>query len=964
MSDDDGDGGGSGRNVEQALLALAVVAGLLVAAALLPALPVAGSGSGGDAGDGDAGDGRSVGGPGESRLGALNPGRRTNVGGSLAGDGDGGLRNTSDAVHFVVESPRPAYWRTGAYGRYTGSGWASRGGRDPVAGASPGSGERLRQEVTLRRSSTALPAAWKPATVSVFGGNPRVLVTERGSFVAPDGLSAGTGYAVTSYVTRPSPDELRTTGSRYPPDVERYTRLPSETTDRLRRFTDRLASDADGTYETARVIELWLERSKDYSLDASHDPTRPVADEFVFEMERGYCEYFATAMTVMLRSQGIPARYVVGYAPGTRVANDTYAVRALDAHAWVEVYFPDVGWVRFDPTPAADRRASERESIGRQGGPDRRPRIEGSPGDDGGDGIGPDDAPGLPGPGDRSPRVGPPYDLAVTPDPVPGRVVTVTVTKDGLPVEDVVVTFDGDPVGRTDRNGNVTARVPYADDLEIDAVVPAAEDGSGESGSGDDDPDGGGDGDGPDGGDADGDDGSRADLGTWGADPLAAFGSAPLATLAAAPAHVQSGRSPVLAGAEADSANDSATAPRRFDLSTDVTWAVEGALAPGREAVLVATIDGVPVRDAPVTVDGRTVGRTDARGRVTASVPEEARGSVRAGIERGAVEDRDRIDLADLSVSVHPDSLVALPGVGATVRVTVGDEPVENATVAMDGRRVGRTGTDGRVRASLPVANAARFGADGPVLTAGTTVSGMYRNAALLGLALVGLVGAAVVGARRRGVTAGSVASGGRSLLHRATALATRLAHRTAATARRLLRGVGSLLGRGSGWLGDHLSNALRRVRSVGIRRVVAGAIGAVGGLALGALWWLAGLPAALLGLPARIRARFGRDAGGSGRLRGDPCESPGDDETPPAVAVREAFRELVRMLGIRGWRTMTPGEIARAATDRGLPEGPVRAVTDAFRDVEYGGVEPSEALRDRVAGALSLLRDGDGGGE
>ncbi|MFB6151211.1 MAG: DUF4129 domain-containing transglutaminase family protein, partial [Haloarculaceae archaeon] len=84
---------------------------------------------------------------------------------------------------------------------------------------------------------------------------------------------------------------------------------------------------------------------------------------FLFEMDAGYCTYYATTMVTMLRTQDIPARFVVGYTPGERVDRDEWVVRGYNAHAWVEVYFPDVGWVRFDPTPAQPRRAAEQEEL-------------------------------------------------------------------------------------------------------------------------------------------------------------------------------------------------------------------------------------------------------------------------------------------------------------------------------------------------------------------------------------------------------------------------------------------------------------------------------------------------------------------------------------------------------------------------------------------------------------------------
>jgi transglutaminase-like putative cysteine protease len=76
-----------------------------------------------------------------------------------------------------------------------------------------------------------------------------------------------------------------------------------------------------------------------------------VADYFLFDLKKGYCDYFATTMVVMARAAGIPARFVSGYSPGAYDApNAQYVVRELNAHSWAEVYFTDIGWVEFEPT--------------------------------------------------------------------------------------------------------------------------------------------------------------------------------------------------------------------------------------------------------------------------------------------------------------------------------------------------------------------------------------------------------------------------------------------------------------------------------------------------------------------------------------------------------------------------------------------------------------------------------------
>src|SRR5699024_2515854 len=150
----------------------------------------------------------------------------------------------------------------------------------------------------------------------------------------PDGtLANGTSYTVTSQRPNWTADELRSAGEDYPDGIRsRYTQLPESTPERVANRTDRLTSNADTPYDTARTIERWLEGSKNYSLDVDR-PDGSIADSYLFEMNAGYCTYYATTMATMLRTQDIPARFVTGYTPGQRVARDEWVVRGLDSHA-------------------------------------------------------------------------------------------------------------------------------------------------------------------------------------------------------------------------------------------------------------------------------------------------------------------------------------------------------------------------------------------------------------------------------------------------------------------------------------------------------------------------------------------------------------------------------------------------------------------------------------------------------
>ncbi|GAB6860520.1 DUF3488 and DUF4129 domain-containing transglutaminase family protein [Haloplanus litoreus] len=306
-----------------------------------------------------------------------------------------GTIRLSPQVQFSVESSAESYWSTATYDRYTGSGWVRSGETDPFVGrlrGPPGGGREVRQTVTAETELGAMPAAWRPTAVTGLAES-RIRVTPRGSLQPTTTIDPGETYTVTSRVNRPDTADLRAAGTDYPDEVvETYTQLPASTPDRVADRAAAVTADAETPYDKAAAIEAYLESNKRYSLTVER-PEGDVADAFLFEMDAGYCTYYATTMVTMLRAEGVPARFVTGYTSGERVDDGEYVVRGLDSHAWVQVYVPDEGWVRFDPTPAAPRESAERTRItdARQSGEagvDTEETLESTPTPtpDGGDG--------------------------------------------------------------------------------------------------------------------------------------------------------------------------------------------------------------------------------------------------------------------------------------------------------------------------------------------------------------------------------------------------------------------------------------------------------------------------------------------------------------------------------------------------------------------------------------------------
>jgi transglutaminase-like putative cysteine protease len=177
-------------------------------------------------------------------------------------------------------------------------------------------------------------------------------------------------YKVYSDTEEPAEENLRRTALAdtrfYPAYIARYLQLPGRLDPRIPRLAHELITKAGALnqYDAARAIEGYLQNDFGYTLDLKAGGPDPLAD-FLFNVREGHCEYFSTAMAVMLRTQGIPARVVNGFQRGDY--NETagvYTVTQREAHSWVEAYFPETNsWVTFDPTPLAGRPLSTRTGI-------------------------------------------------------------------------------------------------------------------------------------------------------------------------------------------------------------------------------------------------------------------------------------------------------------------------------------------------------------------------------------------------------------------------------------------------------------------------------------------------------------------------------------------------------------------------------------------------------------------------
>jgi transglutaminase-like putative cysteine protease len=185
-----------------------------------------------------------------------------------------------------------------------------------------------------------------------------LVIDATGSIFRPAAGDMAVRYEGVSALPLYSAGTLRQDSTNYPQDLRlTYLQLP-HLDPRIPALAAKITAGARTPYDKAAAIENYLHANYGYTLDLSGNPGADPLAYFLFQRRAGHCEYFATAMAVLLRASGVPARYVTGFLPGeyNDVGGD-YIVRASDAHSWVEVYFPSYGWIPFDPTPPGEPRS-------------------------------------------------------------------------------------------------------------------------------------------------------------------------------------------------------------------------------------------------------------------------------------------------------------------------------------------------------------------------------------------------------------------------------------------------------------------------------------------------------------------------------------------------------------------------------------------------------------------------------
>lgn len=305
-----------------------------------------------------------------------------------------------NAIFFTAKSPEVTYWRGETRSYYNGSTWSDPGQSFETASPSgllrtdgwenPTFWNRIRQTVTMQRE-------WKGPNPLFTGGIPvNVSFQDKNKDNQENMLSllsnresatlwlAGSGndkmvknYSADVMVSVASPEQLRLIGEtnkeKDPAAIRRtYLQLPATLPGRVQSLAKEIMQGSDTRYDAVQAVKTYLAAHAEYTLDTRMPPRgTDFVDDFLFVTRQGYCNHFSTAMIVLLRAEGIPARWVKGFGPGVADPEipGQYMISQGDAHSWVEVYFPGAGWMPFEATPGFTMAQGAGEDVAALAGP-------------------------------------------------------------------------------------------------------------------------------------------------------------------------------------------------------------------------------------------------------------------------------------------------------------------------------------------------------------------------------------------------------------------------------------------------------------------------------------------------------------------------------------------------------------------------------------------------------------------
>ncbi len=289
-----------------------------------------------------------------------------------------GAISLGDDVVFTVQAPamqQRYYWRSRVYERYSNGQWSPSADLritdrsapveitmdDEVLGTKR---QAVQQIFTIGAANTRIYyAAPQPQRIDrdgridlLFTDKPKNFAMNVSVIRPLKVMRQGESYSATSLLSKATADDLRRASVNYPTWVSSASLYIGVPNTRVLELSQQIVAEAGAAnpYDKARAIESWLRKNIRYNETISAPPANTDTVEWLlFDVKEGYCTYYATAMIVMLRHLGIPARLAAGFSQGDYdAASGQFIVRERDAHTWVEVYFPSYGWIDFEPTSA------------------------------------------------------------------------------------------------------------------------------------------------------------------------------------------------------------------------------------------------------------------------------------------------------------------------------------------------------------------------------------------------------------------------------------------------------------------------------------------------------------------------------------------------------------------------------------------------------------------------------------
>lgn len=307
--------------------------------------------------------------------------KKPRAGGAMFGNtlSLGGERNVESTPVFTVVTSNGRYWRAVVFDTFDGRQWQNTLSEETDFSADttlPVPSWELRTPITqtftlmagmgnvivaspdirsISESITAIGQSSPAASLTAIGIDPTQGAApgyEISYARATGSLDAGDSYTVVSQFSQVTKQALTGAGTAYPQAIlDTYLQLPQNFSELVAQTAISVTTGMETPYAKAKAIETFL-RTYEYddAIPAPPSDQDPI-EYFLFQVKRGYCDYYATAMAMMLRYLGVPARTASGYAEGTYdEENGQFWVTDADAHTWVEVFFPNYGWIEFEPT--------------------------------------------------------------------------------------------------------------------------------------------------------------------------------------------------------------------------------------------------------------------------------------------------------------------------------------------------------------------------------------------------------------------------------------------------------------------------------------------------------------------------------------------------------------------------------------------------------------------------------------